>query len=97
MRFITLIFLLVAPSFMAAEIRWPASKYDMGTCVTPTNTTWSWYGYPGYIEDIVFSKYLENFAYKITIYGVDSEGTFDLFAIYSIDTNTAQVIPCRTY
>ena len=63
MRFIVLIFLLIAPSFVAAELRWPDTKYDMGTCVTPTNTAWSWYGFTGYIEDIVYSKFLEGFAY----------------------------------
>ncbi len=35
MRLITLIFLLIAPSFVAAELEWPDTKYEMGTCITP--------------------------------------------------------------
>lgn len=96
MRHIALILILIAPNWAVAELRWPDTKYDMGTCVTPTNTTWSWYGKTGYIEDIVYSKFLEGFAYKITIRGLDRMQFYDLFAIPSIDANTAQVTPCQS-
>lgn len=96
MRLIALIFLLVAPSFVGAKqkIDWPTTKYEDGVCITPTNTSWTWYGKTAYIEDIVYSKYLDGFAYKINIYGLDRMQFYDFFAIPSIDANTAQVQPC---
>jgi hypothetical protein len=78
MRLITLIFLLIAPSFVAAELEWPDTKYEMGTCITPTNTTWSWFGYTGRIQDIVYSKLTNSFAYKIDISDWYLKGTYDL-------------------
>ena len=96
MRLIAPVLALNLPTWAFFELRWPDTKYDMGTCVTPKNTTSSWYGKTGYIKDIVYGKFLEVFAYKITIRGLDRMQFYDLFAIPSIDVNTAQVMPCQS-
>lgn len=101
MRYLILISAIVAPTFANAvyhnekpKINWPKTKYEDGMCITPTNTSWEWYGQTGYVQDIVYSKYLDGFAYKIKIYGMTGVELYDLFAIPAIDTNTAQVRPC---
>ena len=94
MRLITLIFLLVVPSFGAAELRWPDTKYDVGTCITPTNTKYFWYGKTGYILDLVYSKKQQRFLYNIFIEGLGGQADMLLFPLAILDNNTAEVTPC---
>ena len=62
----------------SADVSWPKTKYGIGDCITPTDTNWSWYGKTASIEDVVFSKYLNNFAYQLYIYGLGRK-YFDKF------------------
>ena len=80
-------------SFANAHVSWPNTKYQVGDCITPTDTTWSWYGKTASIEDVVFSKYLNGFSYQLRIYGLNRQ-YFDKFDINSIDNYTAKVTPC---
>ena len=76
-----------------AHVTWPNTKYEVGDCITPTDTTWSWYGKTASVEDVVFSKYLNGFAYQLHIRGLNRK-YFDKFSINSIDNYTAKVTPC---
>jgi len=76
-----------------AHVTWPSTKYEVGDCITPTDTTWSWYGKTASVEDVVFSKYLNGFAYQLYIRGLNRK-YFDKFSINSIDNFTAKVTPC---
>ena len=95
MRLITLIFLLIAPSFVAAEIRWPDTKYDVGMCLTPTNTEYYYYGKTAHVMDIFYSKNTREFKYDIIIVDFNPGHNQRLtLPVNMIDNNTAQVQPC---
>lgn len=101
MKYLSLLIATVTPTFAHAfyheekpDIKWPKTNYESGICITPLNTSWSWYGKTANVEDIVFSKYLNGFAYKLHIYGMNRQQYSDLFSISQIDANTAEVKPC---
>ena len=85
--------ILASVSYVNAHVTWPNTKYEVGDCITPTDTTWSWYGKTASVEDVVFSKYLNGFAYQLHIRGLNRK-YFDKFSINSIDNFTAKVTPC---
>ena len=84
---------VLSASYANAHVNWPNTKYEVGDCITPTDTTWSWYGKTASVEDVVFSKYLNGFAYQLHIRGLNRK-YFDKFSINSIDNYTAKVTPC---
>ena len=84
---------VLSASYANAHVTWPSTKYEVGDCITPTDTTWSWYGKTASVEDVVFSKYLNGFAYQLYIRGINRK-YFDKFSINSIDNFTAKVTPC---
>lgn len=94
MKILTVLLAFVlSASYANAHVTWPNTKYEIGDCITPTDTTWSWYGKTASVEDVVFSKYLNVFAYQLHIRGLNRE-YFDKFSINSIDNFTAKVTPC---
>ena len=94
MKHLLLILLFITPSLALSDVNWPKTKFDVGDCITPTNTTWTWYGKTAVIDDLVFSKFLDGFAYQIHIFGLNRYEFFDKFDIPSIEDNTAKVTPC---
>jgi len=84
--------LLISPAY-AHDVSWPKTKYNISDCITPTDTTWSWYGKTALVEDVVLSKYLNGFAYQLRIYGLNRQQS-NKFSINSIDNFTAKVTPC---
>ena len=113
MKSLLLIIAIIAPTFAHAgyhsekpKIEWPEHKYDVGDCLTPTNTTWGWYGATAMVDDVVFSKATEAFVYVLYMLERQNIGslseTYKLnligySTIVELDENTVKVFPCPNY
>ena len=91
----TIVFAMLVSNVYAFpyDLKWPETKFEIGDCITPIDTTWSWYGKTAVIEDIVLSQFLEAFAYELHIYNIN-RAYYSKFAIVSIDNYTVKVSPC---
>ena len=85
------IFVITANIALANDF--PNTKYEIGSCIIPTNTDWSWYQMEGKIIDIVFSKRYGVFVYVIQI-PKSATPEIGFFSIEGIDKETTEVFPC---
>ena len=89
MRWFAFVLCLMLPSWAAAEVSWPETKYAIGDCITPTNPDWSWFGKYAFVEDIIYSKSFDQFAYILWI-----EGRPGTHSIWSTENETSKLTKC---
>ena len=93
MRTFLIALLMTFASQVVAEVNFPDTKYEISDCISPIDPTWSWFGQIARVEDIVYSKKLKMFAYRLYIPESDIS-EYGLFGIWIIDLQTFKLIRC---
>ena len=76
-----------------AEIEFPETKYNISDCISPTDPSYSWFGKPARVDDIVYSKKIKDFTYRLFI-PKSNISQYGLFSIWLIDLQTFKLIRC---
>jgi hypothetical protein len=93
MRTFLITLLMIFASQVVAEVNFPETKYEIADCISPTDPTWSWFGKTARVEDVVYSKKLKGFTYRLYIPESDIS-EYGLFGIWIIDLQTLKLIRC---
>ena len=65
MRTFLITLMMIFASQVVAEVNFPETKYEIADCISPTDPTWSWFGKTARVEDVVYSKKLKGFTYRL--------------------------------
>ena len=93
MRILLTLLLISFSTHAMAEIEFPETKYIISDCISPTDPSYSWFGKSARVEDIVYSKKIKDFTYRLFIPN-SNISQYGLFSIWLIDLQTFKLIRC---
>ena len=87
------LFILIILLFIAAASIFIGPKYEIGDCITPIDSSWTWYGMKGKVVDIVSSTSIGKKVYYLEI-PESYSSRFGNFDIQQVDEHTVAIFSC---